>query len=83
MLCEFQLFQKHLELKINITLILDRCLTAVIRDLFMAGTDTTFNSITFALVYMVKYPHVQRKVQEELDLVVGGDRLPGLEDRPK
>jgi cytochrome P450 len=49
----------------------------------MAGTDTTFNSITYALVYMVKYPHVQQKVQEELDSVVGGDRLPGLEDRPR
>jgi cytochrome P450 len=55
----------------------------VCRDLFMAGTDTTFNSITFALVYMVRYPHVQRKIQEELDSIVGEDRLPGLEDRPQ
>ncbi|XP_059479051.1 methyl farnesoate epoxidase-like [Neocloeon triangulifer] len=60
----------------------ERCLTEVCRDLFMAGTDTTFNSITFALVYMVRYPHVQRKVQEELDNVVGQERLPGLQDRP-
>jgi Cytochrome P450 len=68
---------------ISVKLIPDRCCMAVCRDLFMAGTDTTFNSITYALVYMVKYPHVQRKVQEELDSVVGGDRLPGLEDRPR
>ncbi|XP_065352109.1 methyl farnesoate epoxidase-like [Cloeon dipterum] len=59
----------------------ERCLTEVCRDLFMAGLDTTFNSITFALVYMVRYPHVQKRVQMELDEVVGQERLPGLEDR--
>ena len=30
---------------------------------------------------MVLYPDVQRKAQEELDRVVGRDRLPDLSDR--
>jgi len=30
---------------------------------------------------MLCYPDVQRRAQEELDLVVGNDRLPGPEDR--
>ncbi|XP_071452821.1 methyl farnesoate epoxidase-like [Hetaerina americana] len=51
-------------------------------DLFMAGSDTTFNSLTFSVLYMILYPEVQCKVQEELDRVVGRDRLPSLEDRP-
>ncbi|XP_046395022.1 methyl farnesoate epoxidase-like isoform X2 [Ischnura elegans] len=51
-------------------------------DLFMAGSDTTFNSLTFSVLYMILYPEVQCKVQKELDIVVGRDRLPSLEDRP-
>jgi cytochrome P450 len=31
---------------------------------------------------MVLYPQVQAKAQEELDRVVGSDRLPTFEDRP-
>lgn len=30
---------------------------------------------------MMKYPEVQRRAQEELDRVVGVDRLPTFEDR--
>lgn len=50
-------------------------------DLFMAGSDTTFNSLTFSILYMILYPNVQRKVQGELDRIVGRNRLPSLEDR--
>lgn len=35
----------------------------------------------FALV-MVLYPEVQRRAQEEIDGVVGPDRLPDFNDRP-
>ena len=31
---------------------------------------------------MALYPAVQKKAQEELDAVVGSERLPGLSDRP-
>ena len=30
---------------------------------------------------MQLYPNVQRRAQEEIDAVVGGDRLPNLKDR--
>ena len=30
---------------------------------------------------MILYPDVQRKAQEELDKVIGADRLPDFEDR--
>ena len=43
--------------------------------------QTVSTLCTFALA-MVLYPDVQRKAQEELDRVVGRDRLPEYEDQP-
>ena len=43
--------------------------------------ETTSTTLTWAMLYMARYPQVQRKVQEELDRVVGTDRMAGLEDR--
>ncbi|KAK0206061.1 cytochrome P450 oxidoreductase OrdA-like protein [Desarmillaria ectypa] len=49
--------------------------------LYGAGSDTTV-SVTYSFVLlMILYPHVQAKAQEELDRVVGEDRLPSYEDR--
>ena len=50
-------------------------------DLFIAGSETTSTTLTWAALYMVRYPEVQRRVQEELDREVGGDREPKMEDR--
>ena len=51
----------------------------VIIDLFVAGTETTGNSLGFALVYMIHHPDVQTKVQEEIDAVLHGNP-PSLAD---
>ncbi len=51
-------------------------------DLFIAGSETTSTTLTWAVLYMVREPDIQRKVQTELDTVVGGSRLPSLADRP-
>ncbi|XP_046394970.1 methyl farnesoate epoxidase-like [Ischnura elegans] len=50
-------------------------------DLFFAGYDTTFNTIVFSILYMILNPGVQKKVQEELDSVIGKDRHPSFHDR--
>ncbi|KAG8223773.1 hypothetical protein J437_LFUL001493 [Ladona fulva] len=68
-------------IKTNAFSVTDKQLAALCVDLFMAGADTTFNSMTFSLLYMILYPEAQKKVQEELDRVVGKDRMPSLEDR--
>ncbi|XP_002937251.3 cytochrome P450 2C20 [Xenopus tropicalis] len=52
-----------------------------ILDLYVAGTETTTNTMQFALLVMMKYPHIQVKVQMEIDKAVGSDRLPGVADR--
>ncbi|XP_026158840.1 cytochrome P450 2U1 isoform X2 [Mastacembelus armatus] len=53
----------------------------IIGDLFIAGTDTTTNSVLWILLYMVSYPDIQDKVQAEIDKVVGKHRVPSLTDK--
>jgi cytochrome P450 len=36
-----------------------------------------------ALVAMLLYPGIQKKAQDELDSVIGRERLPTFEDRPR
>ncbi|XP_078699616.1 cytochrome P450 2C5-like isoform X1 [Branchiostoma floridae x Branchiostoma belcheri] len=49
-------------------------------DLFLAGIDTTTNTLMWSLLYMVLNPDIQHKVQQELDAVVG-EGLPTLSHR--
>ena len=43
----------------------------------------TASSITSLFQVLVLFPQVQRRAQAELDLVIGRDRLPTLDDRPR
>ncbi|EKM55886.1 uncharacterized protein PHACADRAFT_121872 [Phanerochaete carnosa HHB-10118-sp] len=45
------------------------------------ASDTTLFFLTTFFMIMLLYPEVQCKVQDELDRVVGRDRLPGIDDR--
>ena len=49
--------------------------------LHTAGTDTTTTSLHWSVALMAKHPDIQAKVAEEIDNVVGRDRLPQLSDR--
>ncbi|XP_051994226.1 cytochrome P450 2U1 [Xyrauchen texanus] len=53
----------------------------IIGDLFIAGTDTTTNSVLWSILYMCLYTDVQEKVQQEIDGVVGSGRVPSLTDK--
>ncbi|XP_003129312.1 cytochrome P450 2U1 isoform X1 [Sus scrofa] len=53
----------------------------IIGDLFIAGTDTTTNSLLWCLLYMSLNPDVQEKVHEEIERVIGADRAPSLTDK--
>ncbi|KIX09210.1 uncharacterized protein Z518_00289 [Rhinocladiella mackenziei CBS 650.93] len=47
------------------------------------GADTTSNTLAGLLIRtyaMMLFPHIQKRAQEELDTVVGPDRLPRMED---
>ncbi|XP_035660928.1 cytochrome P450 2D4-like [Branchiostoma floridae] len=48
------------------------------QNLFLAGTDTTANTLLWSLLYMTLNPDIQNKVHEELDAVLG---VPALSHR--
>jgi cytochrome P450 len=50
--------------------------------LFPAST-TVSSTLNFALAFLLNYPEVQSKMQQELDEVVGRERLPTLDDRAR
>ena len=52
-------------------------------DIFYTGSDTVSSTLGWAFLFAASYPEVQRKVQEELDQLVGRKSLPSLLDKPK
>ncbi|MEE6507531.1 hypothetical protein FKM82_025297 [Ascaphus truei] len=46
-------------------------LTSLVSNLFGAGTETTSTTIRWGLLLMMKYPDIQKKVQNEIDKVIG------------
>ncbi len=54
---------------------------AVLFQLFLAGTSTTAETLEWCCLYMMVYPEVQEKIQQEMDEVVGRNRLPLISDQ--
>lgn len=52
-------------------------------SLYGAAADTTVITLAAFTLAMIKFPEVQRKAQEEIERVVGTDRLPSFQDREK
>jgi cytochrome P450 len=50
-------------------------------SLYTGGADTTVSVISTFFLAMTMNPHVMQKAQEELDRVIGKDRLPTVADR--
>ncbi|XP_058912116.1 cytochrome P450 1A2 [Kogia breviceps] len=53
----------------------------LVNDIFAAGFEPITTAIYWSLLYIVTNPEIQRKIQEELDTVIGRARRPRLSDR--
>ncbi|CAI9601556.1 unnamed protein product [Staurois parvus] len=52
-----------------------------VTDLLGAGQDTNSTALAWIILLLIKYPHIQQKLQDEIDRVVGQDRMPTAEDK--
>ncbi|KAM3610065.1 uncharacterized protein V6R79_024740 [Siganus canaliculatus] len=50
-------------------------------DLYMAGTDTTSNTLLTAFLYLMNHPHIQERCQQEIDTVLEGKDQISYDDR--
>ncbi|NWR80742.1 CP1A4 protein, partial [Centropus unirufus] len=54
---------------------------SILNDLFGAGFDTVTTALSWSVMYAALYPDIQKKIQEELDQIIGQERRPRLSDR--
>ncbi|KAG9268172.1 cytochrome P450 1B1 [Astyanax mexicanus] len=52
-----------------------------VTDLIGAGQDTVSTMMQWIILLLVKYPAIQAELHEQIDKVVGRDRLPSMEDK--
>ncbi|XP_049520662.1 cytochrome P450 18a1 [Dermacentor silvarum] len=59
-------------------------LVQVLMDIFSAGLETVTSTLEWAILLLVRHPHVQRRLQEELDahLASEGERPASMADLP-
>merc|ERR1712146_192487 len=58
----------------------DSDIEVIIWDIMAGGIDTSATSIEWLIYLLIKHPEVRKKAHEELDRVVGSNKLPTYED---
>ncbi|OWM65238.1 flavonoid 3'-monooxygenase [Punica granatum] len=61
----------------------DTEIKALLLNMFTAGTDTTSSTVEWAIAEMLRHPDILARVRDELDSVVGKDRLVTELDLPQ
>ena len=61
----------------------DKFLAYTAGSMLEAGSDTSASTIQIFLLHMLCFPEHRKKAQEELDRVVGPDRMPSWEDEER
>ncbi|KAL6652560.1 hypothetical protein ACP70R_011485 [Stipagrostis hirtigluma subsp. patula] len=56
---------------------------ALMLDMVTAGSDSTAAVVEWMLAELMNHPEAMRKVREEIDAAVGGDRVAGEADLPR
>lgn len=55
----------------------------MLQNMFAAGTDTTTSTVEWGIAELIRHPKILAQVQQELDSVVGRDRLVSELDLPR
>ncbi|XP_072836632.2 cytochrome P450 2F2-like isoform X6 [Pogona vitticeps] len=61
----------------------DENLLIIVSDLFLAGSETTARTLQWGLLYMMVYPEIQEKCQQEMDAVLRNNACLKYEDRER
>jgi cytochrome P450 len=61
----------------------DDALESNLEAFFLAGTETTTDTLMWSILFMMVHPDVQRKVQQEIDDVIGRQRTPSVDDKSR
>ncbi|CAM6020150.1 unnamed protein product, partial [Sphagnum balticum] len=61
----------------------DSTIRAVVSDILVAGTDTIITTVEWGLVQLLKHPGIIKKAQDELNEVVGHERVVDERDIPQ
>ncbi|XP_069810814.1 cytochrome P450 1B1 [Dendropsophus ebraccatus] len=54
---------------------------ATVCDIFGASQDTLSTALHWLVFFLIRYPEIQKKMQYEVDKVIGRDRLPCVDDQ--
>lgn len=58
-------------------------LSSLVQDLFIAGTETVSLTLNWAIIFAAYYPECQRQIADEIERVLGREKLPTESIRPK
>ncbi|CAL4973056.1 unnamed protein product [Urochloa decumbens] len=61
----------------------DAFINGLVANLLGAGTETTSTTMEWTMTLLLNHPHVLKKAQEEIDSIVGTDRLVNKNDLPQ
>lgn len=61
----------------------DKFLAFGVGSALEAGSDTSAMNIDSFILYMLNHPHILVKVREEMDFVVGTERMPDFDDEER
>ncbi|KAJ3752562.1 cytochrome P450 [Lentinula raphanica] len=61
--------------------LLEMFIKSVAASLYLGGTDTTVTTLKSFFLAMIQYPECQKKAQQELDCIIGRNRLPDFADK--
>lgn len=66
---------------ITITVLSDDQLHWFLGDLYIAGSETTTRTLVWSLALLVAHPEVYKRIQAEINDVIGDARNPKMSDR--